>query len=62
MLKIRIPKLYSAGCLIYAFFIICWIVNLVQFLKCDFEAPYREEIIKLVGIIIAPVSAITVWF
>jgi hypothetical protein len=36
--------------IIAAFFLVCWIVNLIQFINCDFEAPYKKEIIKGVGL------------
>ena len=42
--------------------IICWIINLVKFIQCDFASPYKEEIIHLIGILIPPSSVITVWF
>lgn len=38
-----------------------WIVNLVKLIKCDFEAPYKGEIVHAIGLI--PVaSVVTVWF
>lgn len=45
--------------IIAAFFLACWIVNLSQFINCDFEAPYKKEIIKGIGI--TGVSFITVF-
>jgi hypothetical protein len=45
--------------LIYIYFIAAWIVNLVQFCNCDFDAPYKKEIIKGVGL--CGLSAVTVW-
>ena len=42
--------------------IICWIINVVKFIQCDFASPYKEEIIHLIGILIPPSSVITVWF
>ena len=39
----------------------CWIGNLYKLTQCDFEKPYKCEIIHAVGII--PVASIvTVWF
>ncbi len=36
---------------IIAFYmVICWIVNLIQFFSCDFESPYKKEIIKGIGL------------
>lgn len=40
---------------------VCWVINLVQLVSCDFEGPWREEIIHLIGLIIAPASIVTVW-
>ena len=48
--------------IIYAYFIICWIVNLVQFIQCDFEPSYKDEIIKGIGVLAAPLAGVTVWF
>ena len=48
--------------IIYAYFIICWIVNLVQFIQCDFEPSYKDEIIKGIGVLGAPLAGVTVWF
>ena len=41
---------------------ICWVINLIQLLNCDFEAPYKEEIIKTIGVIASPTAGVTVWF
>ena len=49
------------GCLLWLFFAVCWIVNLVKLLRCDFDAPYREEIIHAIGLVVAPASIITCW-
>lgn len=48
--------------LIVLYFVICWILNIIQFIQCDFEPSYKEEIIKGIAIFIAPLSGITVWF
>lgn len=50
------------GCTIYLYFIVCWIINLIQFFQCDFASPYKEEVIKVIGILIAPLAGITVWY
>jgi hypothetical protein len=44
----------------WLFFVICWIVNLVQLINCDFEAPYKKEVIKAIGVCTG-VSFVTVW-
>ena len=43
------------------FAIVAWIVNIVKLLNCDFDAPYKEEAIHLIGLI-PGVSMITCWF
>lgn len=37
-----------------------WIKNLVKLTDCDFEAPYKAEVIHLVGIV-PPVGMVTGW-
>jgi hypothetical protein len=37
-----------------------WIKNIVKFTKCDFEAPYKAEVLHGVGII-PPVGAVMGW-
>ena len=38
-----------------------WVMNLVGFIRCDFEAPYRCEVVRGVGIFIPPVGAVAGW-
>jgi hypothetical protein len=38
-----------------------WVVNLIKLTECDFESPYKCEVVHAVGII-GPVSLVTVWF
>ena len=41
--------------------LISWGVNVYRFAECDFESPYKCEIIHAVGVI--PIaSVVTVWF
>lgn len=37
-----------------------WVKNLIKLTECDFEAPYKAEIIHAVGIL-PPVGMITGW-
>jgi hypothetical protein len=37
-----------------------WIKNLIKLSECDFEAPYKAEIVHAVGLI-PPVGAVTGW-
>ena len=48
--------------LVVAVFAMAWIINIAKFFACDFDAPYKEEIIHFLGIVIAPGSIITAWF
>jgi len=41
--------------------IICWFINLVQFIASDFREPYRQEILKGIGIVVPFVSCVTVF-
>ena len=47
--------------LLAVFFIGCWISNLVKFVKCDFSAPYKTELIHGLGVFVPPTAVITVW-
>ena len=38
-----------------------WILNLVKFCECDFKAPYKAEVIRGVGILVAPVGIVVGW-
>ena len=35
-----------------------WVGNIVKFASCDFEEPYKTEIIRGIGIPVAPFGAI----
>lgn len=50
------------GCLIWIFVGIFWIMNLIELFNCDFETPFKEEVIHLIGVFIPPLSVITFWF
>jgi len=38
-----------------------WCVNFFKLTQCDFQAPYKGEVIHAVGII-PPFALVTVWF
>ena len=38
-----------------------WLFNVVRFCQCDFKAPYKAEIIRGVGIVVAPVGGVAGW-
>jgi hypothetical protein len=46
---------------IWGYFVICWIVNVVKLVNCDFEGPWKDEIIHAIGLI-GPAAGITAWF
>lgn len=46
---------------IWLFIITCWIFNFIKLLNCDFETPFKEEVIHLIGVFIPPASIITCW-
>ena len=37
-----------------------WVKNLIKLTECDFEAPYKAEVIHIVGLV-PPVGMITGW-
>ena len=47
---------------IWAAFAIAWVVNVYQFVNCDFESDYECEVIHAVGVVLPVASAVTVWF
>lgn len=47
---------------IWIFFIVCWVWNLIKFIKCDFAPIDKHEIIHGLGVFLPPSSVITVWF
>lgn len=56
-----------AGCSIIAlifwvFTLGCYVNNIIDLFACDFEAPFKEEIIHLIGLAIPPASIITCWY
>lgn len=39
-----------------------WIWNVVKLTSCDFESNYRCEVIHGAGLVVPPLSIVTVWF
>ena len=35
-----------------------WVINLIQFVNCDFAPFNKEEILRLVGLVIAPLGSL----
>jgi hypothetical protein len=44
--------------LFYGFAILGWIMNIVQLIQCDFASPYKAEILRIVGVIVAPIGCV----
>lgn len=54
-------KIVSLWLTFFIYWGICYVVNFIQFIQCDFEAPYKEEVIHGLGVFLAVPSMITVW-
>jgi len=39
-----------------------YLVNVIKFTQCDFEAPYQCEIVHGAGLLPLPIAPLTVWF
>lgn len=35
-----------------------WISNMVQLCYCDFKTPYKAEVLRAIGIFVAPMGAV----
>ena len=38
-----------------------WVSNCVWLVKCDFEAPYKAEAIRGIGVFVPPIGAVVGW-
>jgi hypothetical protein len=47
--------------IIYAAMGLSWCVNAVKLVDCDFEAPYREEVVRSLAVPVAPLSWVVAW-
>ena len=45
---------------VFAFCVVGWIQNIIKLSECDFEAPYKAEVIHTIGIL-PPVGIFTGW-
>jgi hypothetical protein len=55
---------YGSGCfgiVLFIYTIITWVINLINFLNCDFVEPFKEEVILGLGVLFPPVTWVTVW-
>lgn len=55
----------NAGCGAIIFYILLlvfcvwgYVANIVKFAKCDFEAPYKSEVLHGIGIFVPPMGVI----
>lgn len=53
-------KLLIINLIIFGIVATGWIMNLIKLTRCDFEAPYKAEVIHGLGLI-SPIGAITGW-
>jgi len=44
------------------FGVTCYVTNFVKLTNCDFEPSYKSEAIHSIGVLVPPLSLITVWF
>lgn len=47
--------------IMWLFLTVSWIKNIYELTECDFESPYKCEVIHGIGIPIPPVSWISAW-
>jgi hypothetical protein len=38
-----------------------WVMNMVAFVQCDFQAPYKAEVLRGLGVFVPPVGVIEGW-
>ena len=46
---------------VWGFLIIGWVLNVVKLVESDFEAPYKNEVIRTVGTFVPPIGGIAGW-
>ena len=49
---------YGVGITIWGCLFIGWFVNIYKFATLDFEAPYKAEILRGIGIPVAPLGGV----
>jgi len=48
--------------MLFVCIVVTFVWNAIKFSSCDFESNYKCEVVHGAGIIIPPLSIITVWF
>lgn len=46
---------------VVAAFPVSWLVNAYKFASCDFESPFKCEVVHGIGVFVPPSAIITVW-
>lgn len=41
--------------------LVAWGVNITQLLNDDFEPTYKSEVIHIIGVVVPPITLVTVW-
>ena len=36
-----------------------WGMNIFKLVQCDFEEPYKAEVIRIIGVVVPPVGVVT---
>lgn len=39
-----------------------WVSNINQLIRCDFEKPYKAEVIRSIGVVVVPIGAVAGFF
>ena len=47
--------------IIVLFLLVGWILNIVKLCDCDFQTPAKVEVVRIIGIFVAPVGGIIGW-
>lgn len=54
----------GAGCIVLIFWLACFIgyfMNVAKLIRCDFKAPYKAEVIRVIGVFTGVVGAVAGW-
>lgn len=61
-MKLTALSYYLIELIIWLYFVICWFINLIQLIQCNWEAPFKEEAIKAIGAFTGLGAGFTVWY
>ena len=54
----------GAGCIVLIFWFACflgYVMNVAKLIRCDFKAPYKAEVIRVIGVFTGVVGAVAGW-